>query len=246
MSAPRTALAEPEARLPSTSGYTPPRTSDYTPVLPAPASDDARLRDAHVDRVLLMPTAETQPAGSTVLSSYEIVVVQVTHAFSNDTQLTLTATPPIEGIVPFDFSLKSVLSRGDGYRLAAFGAVSGASGLDNGPAWVGRVGLLGQACFDRACRSSANLGATALLLGPASFVATGVGVIWRVSELFALLGELDTLVPAGRSVAEWHGIAGGLGCRWSGRRWAVDLAAYSAFETRTVVPFLAVSYRFLP
>lgn len=196
--------------------------------------------------MLLLPTAETQPAGTTSLTSYEIVVLQATYAFNDSTQLSLTATPPIEGIVPLDLSIKSTLARGEGYRLAAFGGVSGATGLENGPAWIGHVGMVGQACFDRFCRSSANVGATTFLLGPATFVATGAGVVARVSELFAVLVEVDTLVPSGRSVAEWHGIVLGAGFRWSGKRWAVDGALYSSLESqRSVVPFIAVSYRFL-
>lgn len=244
-----------------TPGYTPPRTGvDNVPSpTPAPTGSpetvdarerdahvDARQRDAHVDRVLLLPTAETQPAGTTTLTSYEVAVLQAGYAFTDSTQLTLTTTPPIEGIVPLDLSLKSTIARGDSYRLAAFGSVSGAAGIENGPAWLGRVGLVGQACFDAHCRSSANLGATAVLLGPATFVATGAGLVLRISELFAILVEVDSLVPAGRSVADYHGIIGGAGFRWSGRRWAVDAALYSSLDGEgPAVPFLAASYRFL-
>ena len=233
-----------------TPGYTPPRTNVYyaPPSSPPPAPEalDARARDAHVDRVLLLPTAETQPAGTTTLTSYEIAVLQVGYAFSDTTQVTLTTTPPIEGIVPLDLSVKSTLARGERYRLAAFGSVSGAAGIENGPAWLGRVGFVGQACFDEHCRSSANLGATAVLLGPATFVATGAGLVLRVSELFAILVEVDSLVPAGRSFADYHGIVGGAGFRWSGRRWAVDAALYSSLDGEgPALPFLAASYRFL-
>jgi hypothetical protein len=206
----------------------------------------ARARDAHVDRVLLLPTAETQPAGTTTLTSYEIAVIQIGYAVNDSTQVTLTTTPPIEGIIPLDLSIKSTLARGEGYRLAAFGGVSGATGVENGPAWVGHVGMVGQGCFDVHCRSSASVGATALLLGPATFVATGAGLRLRVSELFAILAEIDTLVPAGRSVAEYHGVVAGGGFRWSGKRWAVDGALYGSLAQRgPPVPFLAVSYRFL-
>jgi hypothetical protein len=228
---------------PQTSGYAQARTYDYTT---PPRDAPARARDAHADRVLLLPTAETQPAGTTTLTSYEIAIVQVGYALNDSTQVSLTTTPPIEGIVPLDLSIKSTISRGEAYRFALFGGVSGATGLDEGPAWVGRVGMVGQGCFDEHCRSSATLGATAVLLGPATFVATGAGLVWRVSELFAMLAEVDTLVPAGRSVAEYHGIIAGAGFRWSGRRWAVDAALYGSLSERgPAVPFLAVSYRFL-
>jgi hypothetical protein len=208
--------------------------------------EDARTRDAHVDRVLLLPTAETQPSGTTSLASYEIAIVQIGYALNDSTQLSFTTTPPNEGIFPLDFAIKSRVAEGSGYRLAVFGGVSGALGLDDGPLWIGRVGMVSQACFDRNCRSSASFGAAALLAGPATLVATGAGLVLRVSELFAVLAEVDTLVPSGRDVAEFHGIIGGAGFRWSGRRWAVDGAIHTTLDSaQTIVPFLAASYRFL-
>jgi hypothetical protein len=193
-----------------------------------------------------MPTAETQPAGTTTLSSSEIVLLQAGYALSDSTQLTLSATPPIEGALPLDLTLKSTVARGDAYRLAFFGGVSGISGLPNGPFWIGRAGFVGQGCLDVNCRSSVNLGAMALLAGPATFVGTGLGAVLRVSELFALLFEVDTLVPSGRAVAEIHGVSLGSGFRWSGRRWAVDAALFASLEGNVAtVPYVVASYRFL-
>jgi hypothetical protein len=119
-------------------------------------------------------------------------------------------------------------------------------GLDDGPAFIGRLGLVGQACLDAACRSSANLAFSSLLLGPATLVGSGAGVILHVSDAIALLGEVDTLVPTGRAVAEAHGIAAGAGLRWRGKRWALDASLFSTLDRKGVLPLLVGSYRFLP
>jgi hypothetical protein len=214
---------------------------------PAPAPPSApRPRDPHLDRVLLLPTAETQPRGTVTLSSYDLVVYQLGYAPTDSLQLTLSATPPIEGFFPFDLSLKSTLARGAGYRLAAIGSASGILGLDDGPAFLGRLGLVGQACLDAACRSSANLAFSSVLLGPATLLGTGAGVILHLSDAIALLGEVDTLIPTGRAIAEAHGIVAGAGLRWRGRRWALDASVFSALDRRGVLPLLVGSYRFLP
>lgn len=168
------------------------------------------------------------------------------YAATDSTQLTLTLTPPIEGFFPFDLTTKSTIARGQSYRLAALGAVSGVLGLDDGPAFIGRLGLVGQACVDEACRSSVSLGLSSLLLGPATLVATGAGVIVRVSELVALLAEVDTLVPTGRVIAEAHGVVAGAGVRFRGRRWALDASVISSLDRKGALPLLVGSYRFLP
>lgn len=193
-----------------------------------------------------MPTAETQPAGTITLSSYDIALFQVGYAATDSTQLTLSMTPPIEGFFPFDLSIKSTIARGPAYRLAVLGSVSGVFGLDDGPAFLGRFGFVGTACLDAACRSSANLAVSSLLIGPATLVATGGGLVVRVSDLVALLGEVDTLVPLGRTIAEAHGVVAGAGVRFSGRRWALDAGAFSALDRQGVLPLLVGTYRFLP
>ena len=193
-----------------------------------------------------MPTAETQPAGSITLSSYDIALLQVGYAATDSTQLTLSMTPPIEGFFPFDLSLKSKIAEGAAYRLAAIGSVSGVLGLDDGPAFLGRFGFVGQACLDAACRSSASLAVSSVLIGPATLVATGGGLVVRISELVALLGEVDTLVPLGRTIGEAHGIIAGAGVRFRGRRWALDAGAFSALDREGVLPLLVGTYRFLP
>ena len=71
------------------------------------------------------------------------MLLQLGYAATDSTQLTLTLTPPIEGFLPLDVSIKTTIARSKSYRLAAIGSVSGLLGLDDGPAFVGRLGLVG-------------------------------------------------------------------------------------------------------
>src|SRR5215207_9903571 len=69
---------------------------------PAPATlAGPRYRDAHYDRILIAPTAETNPKGSFYATSYEIVLLQFGYAVSDFTQISITGTPPLgeEGII---------------------------------------------------------------------------------------------------------------------------------------------------
>jgi hypothetical protein len=194
---------------------------------------------------VLLPTAETQPKGTYTFSTYDIVVLQAGYAISDSTQLTFTFTPPIEGFFPSDLSLKSTIASGPRFRFAVLGSVALVTGLEDGPGWLGRAGLVGQGCFDARCRSSVNLGVNVVLAATASFYATGLGFIARVSEGVALLVEIDTLVPSGKTVAEYHGIAGAAGVRWSGNRWALDATLAGSYTDGGLFPLLVGSYRIL-
>lgn len=230
---------------PPTPVHAAPKTRGHVPAKPAvPRADGRRFTDAHVDRVLVLPTAETQPEGTLVLSSYDIALLQAGYALSDRTQITLTGTLPFGEVVPFDLALKSTLSRGARHRFAALGAVSGATGFEDTSAFVGRVGFVGQACLDAACRSSLNLGATAVLAGVV-LIASGTGVVLGLSEHWSLVAEADVLLPTSARVGNLHGVVGGAGVRYSSRRWALDAGAFSPLDTRgTPVPLVAFSYRF--
>lgn len=218
--------------------------------------DGPRYDDAHVDRVMLLPTAETHPEGTVYLSSYEIVVLQAGYAASDSVQITLTTVPPVfDGlIVPADVSLKVVLAREPRFRLAAIGSVSGIMGLEEGNFFIGRLGGVAQFCFERRCDSSANMGITAVLAGPATVTATGLGFVWRLASWFSLLFEADTLVPLGPEIGRFNGVALGPGVRFFGKRWGIDLAAMTSIDVEIgddeepppVLPFVAFTYRFLP
>src|SRR5690242_9668594 len=220
------------------------------PPPPTPQAPDMRRDDAHVDRVVVMPTGETQPAGTLTFSSYDIVGLQAGWAMSDTTQLTLTATPPLgpDGIFPLDVTLKTVVLRAPRVRIAALGSASGIIASQQGNALVGRAGAVVQLCFDEACRSSVSTGSTILLAGPAMLVANGFGAIWRLTDVFALLLEVDSLIPVGREAGNYYGMAVGPGIRFSGKRWGIDFALYRGLGSgsSSAVPLLVGTYRFLP
>ena len=208
---------------------------------------DHRYADAHVDRVVFFPTAETHPEGTFYFSSYEIVLLQAGYAVSDRTQVTLTAMPPLrtETILPFDLSVKTVVARAPQFRVALLGSVSGISGTDIGTGVVGRAGGVVQLCFDWTCRSSVSLGTQVLLLGPAIFVGNAAGVVVRASEHVSLLLEADAAIPIGSVGNEFNGIAIAPGVRFTGEHFALDLAFAHALDPLggPSLPFLAATYR---
>ncbi len=208
---------------------------------------DHRYADAHVDRVVFFPTAETHPEGTFYFSSYEIVLLQAGYAVSDRTQVTLTAMPPLrkETILPFDLTVKTVLVRAAEFRVAALGSVSGISGTDIGTGVVGRAGGVVQLCFEWTCRSSVSLGSQVLLLGPAIFVGNGAGVILRASEHVSALLEVDAAIPIGNVANQYNGIAVAPGVRFTGEHFALDLAFAHALDALggPSLPFLAATYR---
>jgi hypothetical protein len=227
----------------------------FTPIYAAPLVEprvvrDTRFTDAHVDRVILVPTAETHPAGTVYLSSYDLVGVQGGYAVGDRTQLTLSFVPPLsrDPVVPLDLTLKTVLVRGPRVRVAAMVSASGIVGLDEGESAIGRVGGVTELCFDDACRSSISTAANLMLAGPALILADGVGAVLRASDLFALLVELQSVLPLSREGGQVNVLAGALGFRLSGRLWAVDLAFEGPLDRRAsppVVPLLIATVRFL-
>ncbi len=219
-----------------------------SPVLPTPQTRE-RAGNAQVDRVILMPTAETHPRGTLFFSSYEIILLQAGYALSDETQISLTLTPPVgkDNVVPLDVTLKTVVLRQPRVRLAAYGSASGVAGLKEGTALLGRVGATFQGCFDVTCGSSVSVASTLLLLGPALISADGVGMILKVSDTVDWLFEVDSLVPLGREAGIYNGISAGTGVRISGEHLGLDIALLAPLDRTAkgiaVAPFLAGTYR---
>ncbi len=211
----------------------------------------ARIADAHLDRLVIQPTAMTHPEGTFYMSSTDIVFLQLGYAFTDSTQITLTGTPPLgeDAIYPLDLTLKTNLHAEGPVRVAALGSLTGLFGFEEGGFVVGRAGAVTQLCFDRACESSANVAMTVLLAGPALMAVPGAGFIWRVAPWGAILFEADTLMPIGSEAGEYHGAAVSAGFRFPYRTWALDLTLLrplGAEDPPPVVPLLTFTYRFLP
>src|SRR5882724_838050 len=112
--------------------------------LPAPPAGDARApaEDPQADRGVLAPTAYTHPKGTTYVSDYDFVFVQLGYALTDDTQISFTGLPPLDAAERFalvDLTLKSTLYRGGLVRVAALGSTSGIVAKQIGVLAVGRL-----------------------------------------------------------------------------------------------------------
>lgn len=245
-SPPPTASAPPSATPP------PPALAPAVAPVAAPPERprDPRVADAHADRLVILPTAYTHPEGTVYISTLELAFEQIGYAFSDKSQITLTAAPPLgqERIVLADVSLKTQFVHDGPVRAAAIGSVSGLLGLNEGNALLGRVGGALQLCFDEPCESSVTMAATALFAGPAVLVLSGAGVNWRLSSWAALVLEVDTLVPLGREAGPYNAIIVLPTFRFPFRTWALDLGVARALDVDQnvgLIPTIAFTYRFL-
>lgn len=244
-----------DTRAPTTVNTSPPPPAA---VAPAPVAEAARfgaprVRDAHHDRLLFAPTAETNPEGSFTVTSYYIVVLQLGYALSDRTQLSVTALPPIgdEHVLPGDISLKTVLWREPRVSVAAIASASGVLGLEEFSGFLGRAGGVATFCVDPdACRLELSLGTSLALAGPASVLFSGAGGSFRAGRYVSIVAELDSLIPLGEAVGEANGVLGGVAVRLSGRAFGVDLGILQAGKAREspsgMLPFLAATYRYVP
>jgi hypothetical protein len=243
------AYPPPPAAYPPTSAYPPPG-DGQVPSLSAsqtPAASPAPVVDPQGDRVVLLPTATTHPAGTFYFSSYELVIFQAGYAFTDSTQVSLTLIPvPRESATFVDVSVKTSLYRGGLVRAAAIGSASGAGGKDIGVQLVGRAGGVVQVCIARRCESSLSLSSNVLLAGALLIMVNGAGGIWRMSEHVSVLAELATMVPLGTQGGQFNGAALGGGIRLHYAHWGFDFAAMHALDSTsdvTTIPFLAMTWR---
>jgi hypothetical protein len=202
--------------------------------------------DPQGDRVVLLPTATTHPAGTFYFSNYELIIFQAGYAFTDATQLSVTAIPaPNERLTLVDFTLKSSFYRGGLVRVAGLGSASGVIGADVGTGFVGRVGGVAQVCLARRCESSLSLSSNMLLIGTVLMV-NGAGAIVRVSEHISLLGELATMIPVGTQGGQWNGGLVGGGLRLHYLHWGFDFTLLHALDSSSdasTIPFLAMTWR---
>ena len=223
--------------MPSLTGYGGP------PVAPVPRPP---VVDPQGDRVLLLPTATTHPKGTFYFSNYEFIIFQAGYAFTDNTQVSVTAIPiPSESVTILDFSLKSSLYRGGLVRVAALGSASGAVGKDIGVAFIGRAGGVVQVCLARLCESSLSLSANAVMVG-ALLMVNGAGGIFRVSNHVSLLAELATMVPVGTQGGQFNGALLGGGLRLHYNHWGFDFSLLHLLDTSddvATVPFFAMTWR---
>ncbi len=195
-------------------------------------STDVRDTDANADRGILFSTAETHPAGTFYFSDYEIFLLQVGYAFTDSLQVSVTGMPPMFQDQPyfFDVTAKLNLFRGPLLRTALQLSADGVVSPNSSPKSIvgGRVGLVGQLCFDGSCASSLSLSAGTLLNNRSNEVLPvylGASLLVRVTDLVKLMVEPaygvsigDGRVDAPASFLLSYGV------RLSGKHFGFDLA----------------------
>lgn len=161
-----------------------------------PRATAARYVNANADRVLLAPTAETQPAGTLYFSVYELLP-QVGYAITNRTQIALGGLgAPQGGFV--DLSIKSNIMRKRNIRVSVGAAIdyAGVDGLNFG---FGRASSVLQWCFRAHCLSSLSAGGTIILHnapGVALPYGISLGLTTYLSDTTTLLLEYTSLMNA--------------------------------------------------
>ena len=224
---------------------------------------DPRLTDAHIDHVILMPTAETQPEGTFYVSNIEILFLQLGYAFTDDLQLTVTFWPfsLVAGSPGFgDLSIKGNFFRSDRLSLAAWGGLGilreSDEGLFSGPdpetTGIARAGLSATVCADTACRLNLNfsgMAGTTLEKDRDEFVlgVLSAGAQGRLGRWFSLLLEYQHWVISNSDNDSSHVV--NYGVRFSSRKFAVDTGILMPFNNDLDfplgVPWLMLTYRAL-
>jgi hypothetical protein len=227
----------------------PPAGGDQVPTLTgyaAPPPVRPPVVDPQGDRVILLPTATTHPQGTFFFSNYDVVVFQGGYAFTDSTQMSITAIPvPSESVTALDFSLKSSVYRGGLVRAAAIGSASGVIGKEVGVAFLGRAGAVAQVCLAQRCESSLSLSTNAVLIGTLLMV-NGAGGIVRVSPHVSLLAELATMLPIGRQGGQFNGALLSGGVRLHYTHWGFDFSAMHVLDSSedvSTIPFFAMTWR---
>jgi hypothetical protein len=193
-----------------------------------PAQQSARHLDAHADRVLLVPSAETHPGGTLFGSSYEVLLLSGGYALTDRVQASITGFTDLTfGIL--DLNLKANLLRSPGLRIAALSGIDVLHG-ENEDVLAGRAGTTFQICFELACRSSLSLHATLVLHDQPNLILPllfGAGFTVRISDDVSGLLEYSGLANPARDLEliELPVYLIGYGARISTHpSWALDLA----------------------
>jgi hypothetical protein len=238
------------------------------PANPQPATLDARDRDPHVDRVLLVPTAETQPQGTAFATAYELIIPQIGYAFSDRLQASVFGFTDFDGSGFVELRVKANVLRLPLLRVALGASVdySFTDDADEGADddfLIARPDAALQLCFERLCRSSLSLAGSAMLHAQSELllpVAAGAGVTLYVVPALSFLLEYAALFNAADDLElldlPLHLVSYGVRVSWT-RSWALDVGLARTLNPDDDiiseqpklfdvlgVPLLAISYRF--
>lgn len=228
------------------------------PAPPPPVS--SRQGNAAADRVVLMPTGDTQPQGTLYFTDYDIVLLQAGYAPTDKLNVTLTGFTDFGHTDAFDLALKASVHRSPLLRVAALAAMTYLHGGKQ-ELLAARAGGALQLCFEPACRSSATLSSFVGLSDLPDVllpVAVAMGIVARVTDEIHLLAEYSTLFNANKRIQfiDQSLFILSYGLRLTGNaHWALDTCFMRSMEStgdHTTAPFfrilgiplLAFTYRF--
>jgi hypothetical protein len=239
------------------------------PPVAAPRAVAARAADAHVDRVLIVPTAETHPEGTLFITAYELLLPSIGYAITDDVQVSAFGFTDFKGGL-LELRVKANVMRTRALRVALGTSLdyvtSEPDDLEDPDAendfLLGRADGMLQLCFDAACRSSLSSAITAAapaqneLIFPIAF---GAGLTIQGTKLVSVLLEYGAIVNAADDFEllplPLHVVSYGVRFTWS-RHWALDVGLARSLnpqrQIRTTppelfdilgVPLLALTYR---
>jgi hypothetical protein len=234
-----------------------------TPAAPGPSVpstvDPGTLEDANSGRVAIMPTALTPPAGTFSFEDWELFLVSVSYAVTDQLVITGTTMIPVTDQLYWGFlSAKLQVLRAGRLRLAAQAGVlavtaNGDDSSDSTSAFdLGGVATL---CLDDGCFSHLD-GAVAAGFAqqgdssvPVGFMG---GLVAKVGRHVRLVAEADTAHMFGDISGQANGLLAWYGLRFTSSDIGVDLELVkplcggddcdsSAFPLG--FPFVTFSYR---
>ncbi|MGC4064449.1 MAG: hypothetical protein QM784_07360 [Polyangiaceae bacterium] len=213
---------------------------------------DIREVDANVDRLVLMPTAETHPKGRLYFSAYEVVFWQLGYAFTDHVQATITSWPYVvrDQVFFVDGTVKANFLRTDLLRLAVLGGATYAAEDDGDDATTIRGGVLGQLCVTAGCWTSISggiIGWKEVGGSEDSLWTGGIGLTSKLSKNIGILLEVDSATGRDNGDPDLADFALlNYGLRFSGRTMGVDIAMVKPMPTHEFVlglPWISFTYR---
>lgn len=185
------------ATVPATRAAAQPAVTIAAPT-PPPSPSSSVSADPSIDRGFLLPTAETQPAGSVTFFDHELIAAGVSLGVTDDLQLSATTLVPIAEDMPTMLAATAklrLLATGR-TRLAVHGGLAGVS-ADDERGYLGSLGGTASVCLDAACHSLASATLAFGWLGDGSGstmngALVGASLVQRLSRTAKLQVELSS------------------------------------------------------
>lgn len=193
----------PTPAAPSPAPQAPPPPPAPAPIaLASPVTTHREPQDANIDRTFLLPTAETQPKGSLTFSDYELLLLGLTYAVTDNFQFTGTTLVPLHEDMPFVGQISAKLQLLDEGRLKV-AALAGLwfvndendyEGDSENDLVVGSLGGAASYCLDETCAGLLSASATLSHSNQddEEILLYGASLVHPLTRRIKLLLELDT------------------------------------------------------